>query len=252
MIQLPQLQESLLLANDRLVDRARRRARRFRLGLMTSAAVVSVGGAAVAGTALWGPVLGFEDGNRPSASSTPAPPSQQAVLGVLRQDQAPADRGAIPREALASLSRQYAGIRVAGVRLLRAAPDGALVLVPVADLRPTTAGAPAGPDTVCIYARVSPATKAASCFGTGQVRRGQAVGGIATFVWGLVPDGVTRVVVHTRGGGTTVAAVDRNAFTVDSGTLDPGRPEVYWLDPEGRAVTPEGGDRMRLPLDPTQ
>ena len=28
MIQLPQLQESLLLANDRLVDRARRRARR--------------------------------------------------------------------------------------------------------------------------------------------------------------------------------------------------------------------------------
>ncbi|MDO9409748.1 hypothetical protein [Patulibacter sp.] len=249
MIQLPQLQESLLLANDRLVDRARRRARRFRLGLMTSAAVVSVGGAAVAGTALWGPVLGFEDGNRPSASSTPVPSAQAATLGVLGRDQTVADRGPLAREALASVSRQYAGVRLAGIRVLPGWTAGsALVLVPVADLRAAAPGSPAGQDQLCVHARVSASNSARSCFGTEDVRRGAATGSIGALAWGLVPNGVSRVVVHTRAGGTVERDVDGNAFTVDASIVDPDTGLVDWLDAEGRAVTPEGGMPMRLPV----
>lgn len=254
MIQLPQLQESLLLANDRLVDRARRRARRFRLGLMTSAAVVSVGGAAVAGTALWGPVLGFEDGNRPSVSSTPAPSSQLAVLGVLRRDQTAADRGPVAREALATLSRQYVGVRVGSVRLLHESPDGAaLVLVPVAELRPVIGGGASGRDDVCIYTRRAATNAGTRCFTTDEVRGGRAIGTVGPLAWGVVPDGVARVVVHTRGGdGTTVRPVASNAFTADAAGLDPARPDVIWLDPEGRMVAPEGDERMRLVVPATE
>lgn len=250
MIQLPQLHESLLLANGRLVDRARRRARRFRLGLMTSAAVVSVGGAAVAGTALWGPVLGFEDGNRPSASSTPVPSAQAAVLGVLGADQTAADRGPVAREALALLTRQYVGIRVSGVRVLRASATGeALVLVPVAELAPVAPGARTGRDEVCVYARVRTGNAGGRCFATDDVRRGAATSTEGPMAWGLVPDGVARVVVHTRGGGTVERDVERNAFTVDAAVVDPATGLVDWLDAEGRAVTPEGGAPMRLPVE---
>ncbi len=252
MIQLPQLQESLLLANDRLVDRARRRARRFRLGLMTSAAVVSVGGAAVAGTALWGPVLGFEDGNRPTATSSPVPATQQALLGVLRRDQTNADRGAVPREALTRLSKQYVGVRVADVRLLRETASGAaLVLIPVAETRREGATPqPTQRDGLCVLARETARSEAEACFGTEDVRRGAATGAIGRLAWGLVPDGVARVVVHVRGGdGTSVLDVADNAFTADAATVDPARPDVIWLDGDGRAVTPEGGERMRLPVD---
>lgn len=251
MIQLPQLQESLLLANDRLVERARRRARRFRLGLMTSAAVVSLGGAAVAGTALWGPVLGFEDGNRPTASSTPVPASQLAVLGVLRRDQTAADRGPVAREALALATKQYVGIRVASVRVLHDAPSGkALVLVPVANLQPVAADAPSGVDDVCVVARTRPRDLAVQCFGTDEVRRGLAAATLGDLGWGLVPDGVARVAVRTRTGGTTELPVASNAFTVDTGLVAPDRPEVEWLDDEGRTVVPEGGTPMRVYVPP--
>jgi hypothetical protein len=252
MIQLPQLQESLLLANDRLVDRARRRARRFRLGLMTSAAVVSVGGAAVAGTALWGPVLGFEDGNRPTASSTPAPAPQQALLGVLRRDPTTADRGANPRDVLTKLSKQYVGVRVSDVRLLRDSPDGsALVLVPVAETRREGATPqPVQQDGLCVFAREAFRSENEACFSTDELRRGAATGGIGRLVWALVPDGVARVVVHVRtGDGTTVIDAAKNAFTFDATKIDPAHPDVIWLDGEGREVTPHGGARMRLFVD---
>lgn len=253
MIQLPQLQESLLLANDRLVDRARRRARRFRLGLMTSAAVVSVGGAAVAGTALWGPVLGFEDGNRPTVSPTPAPAAQQAVLGVLARDQTPADRGAVAREALATLSREYVGIRTASVRvLLQEAAGPALVLVPVARLEAVAPGTPpAAVDAACLYARAAPRSSAVSCFGTGEVAAGRATGSVDDLVWGVVPDGVAAVAVSTRAGGTETRPVTANAFSFRTGAVDPDRRTVQWLDAQGGEVTPTGGAPMTLEFDAT-
>jgi hypothetical protein len=253
MIQLPQLQESLLIANERLVDRARRRARLFRTGLMTSAAVVSIGGAAAAGTALWGPVLGHEDGNRPTASATPVPTQQAALLGALRRDQAPADRGAAPREALGLAAKRYVGVRLDAVRLLHRDTRGsALVLVPVARLGSRQAGATGvTKDALCVYAQVPGDAGALSCFTSTDVREGAATGSLGDLTWGLVPDGVSRVVASGRGGRELELRVAENAFTVPTSTVDPARPDVAWFDTGGATVTPPSGPmRLQAPVAP--
>lgn len=246
MIQLPQLQESLLIANERLVDRARRRARLFRTGLMTSAAVVSIGGAAAAGTALWG-TLGYEDGNRPTASATPVPAGQSAVLSVLRRAQTQDDRGPAARQALATAAKRYAGIRLDEVRLLhRDATGGALVLVPTVRVggRAGTS-APATKDALCVSAQVTGEDAALSCFTTAEVRRGAGSGSLGVLSWGLVPDGVARVVLHGRTGEDVRIPVTDNAFTVPTDDVDPDDLVVAWYDRTGAVVTPPGGP-MRL------
>jgi hypothetical protein len=242
MIQLPQLQESLLIANERLVDRARRRARLFRTGLMTSAAVVSIGGAAAAGTALWGS-LGHEDGNRPTASATPVPAQQSAVLGVLRRDQTADDRGAASRQALEIAAKRYVGVRLDAVRLLhRDAAGSALVLIPVARLGSQTVQ-PSGvtKDALCVYARVTGDDGGLACFTTAEVRGGAASGAFDSFTWGLVPDGVSRVMVHGRAGREIELDVRDNAFTVPTSDLDPENLDVAWFDGGGASVRPPGG-----------
>jgi hypothetical protein len=249
MIQLPQLQESLLLANDRLVARSRRRAQRFRLGLMTSAAVVSLGGAAVAGVAIWGPELGREDGNRPTASASPVPQAQSDTLGVLARDQTAADRGAVARAALAAASRRYVGIRLDAVRVLyRPTPTTGIALVPVADLRARPGAAP-GPigDALCVHTQEAADDFDVRCVTVADVREGQAVGIVGDRGWGLVPDGVARASVAGAGGRETEVPVRSNLLTVPSSAYRGGSGVVEWLDADGRTIVPEGGAPMTLP-----
>jgi hypothetical protein len=243
MIQLPQLQESLLIANERLVDRARRRARLFRTGLMTSAAVVSIGGAAAAGTALWGPVLGHEDGNRPTASATPVPTPQAALLGALRRGQTTADRGAASREALATVAKRYVGVRLDGVRLLHADGSGtALVLIPVARLGSRAAQPPGTTkDALCVSAQLPREESALSCFSTAEVGGGDATGSLGPLTWGVVPDGVARVVAHASSGRDIELSVSDNAFVVPTAQIDPDDRSVSWFDGTGAAVEVPGG-----------
>ncbi|WP_157260531.1 hypothetical protein [Patulibacter minatonensis] len=245
MIQLPQLQESLLIANERLVDRARRRARLFRTGLMTSAAVVSVGGVAAAGIALWDPPLGHEDGNRPSLSSTPVPAEQRAVLGVLRREQTAADRTAVARRALTVLTRPYQGIRLDALRVVVQGPgDDGIVLASVADLQPrTVVPATAAKDALCVYLATGP-DSSTKCFGLTDVRRGTATGRTGDLVWVLLPDGVARVVVHEPGGADREVPVTSNVLALDAGEVDPRASDLRWLAQDGSDVTPNGA----LPL----
>ena len=56
------------------------------------------------------------------------------------------------------------------------------------------------------------------------------------------------LVAASRGGGTVERDVAGNAFTVDASIVDPDTGLVDWLDAEGRAVTPDGGAPMRLPV----
>ncbi|MEV4421077.1 hypothetical protein AB0L40_14005 [Patulibacter sp. NPDC049589] len=251
MIQLPQLQESLLIANERLVDRARRRARLFRTGLVTSAAVVSIGGAAVAGIAIWSPQLGHEDGNRPSLGGTPVPADQRAALGVLRREQVAADRSAVAQRALVSFTRQYQGIRPDAVRVVHriGATDG-IALVSVADLeqRAGDARTPAARDALCAYTATGADAQNAACFSLADVRQGRATQRLGDLSWGLVPDGVASVVVHRRDGSPSRIPVASNVFTTDGTTIDPARPEVEWLGADGAAIEPAGGARMTLPV----
>lgn len=247
MIQLPQLHESLLIANERLVDRARRRARLFRTGMLSSMAAVSIGGAAVAGQALWGPVLGREDGNRPTASQTPVPAEQRGTLGALRRDQTAADRGAAARLALAAATRQYRGVRLADVRLLRdGGRDSSLVLVPVAGLDPVAGSSAGGSDVLCVAVTDRGEAAAARCYTDTDVRAGRVTGAIGDELWGVVPDDVASVVVpEGRSGGRTVR-VDQNAFTVRASSVPQDRQTVTWRRDDGTEVIPEGGAPMLL------
>lgn len=250
MIQLPQLHESLLIANERLVDRARRRARLFRTGLISSAAVLSIGGAATAGLALWNPILGHEDGNRPSISSSPVPVSQSATLGVLRREQTAADRGLMAQEALAAATRRYVGVRLSGVRVI--VGDGAgtgLALVPVDRLRPrSTAGPTVTDDALCVFGRTAATDFELRCFSTTDVREGRATGSVGARSWGLVPDGVAQISVPSAGSEPQVLPVRDNAFTAATSTIDPRDRSVTWLDDRGRTITPAGGTAMNLPV----
>lgn len=251
MIQLPQLHESLLIANERLVDRARRRARLFRTGLLTSAAVVSIGGAAAAGLAIWDPPLGHDGGGRPSVSATPLPAEQQALLSVFRRDQTAADRGAVAQRALLAFSKEYRGVRLAAVRSIYA--DGAgtgIVLIPVADLQARAAPtATARADALCAFASSDErgvVTDGLTCFGSDDVRAGRVSYGLGDLLWALVPDAVSRVVYHGTDGEDHVLPVRRSAVTVRAGAVAPERPEVEWLDADGRTLTPAGGEAMRM------
>ncbi|MGX6448567.1 hypothetical protein ACVU7I_10945 [Patulibacter sp. S7RM1-6] len=241
MIQLPQLQESLLLANDRLVARAQRRARRLRLGLFTSVAVMGVSGAAVGAGALWGPILGHEDGNRPTPSATPVPQAQAARLSVLRRPQTNADRGAVAQAALRDADRRYRGVRTGAVRTLTSGGPASLVLVPVADQRaPTTAagrlGQPTTRDALCLYIRMSASARTSKCFSGADVERGTVVVGANDTTAGLVPDGVDAVRVPLRAGGTRDVPVRENAFVTTTGDIDPTTPRGTWIV-DGRATS---------------
>lgn len=250
MIQLPQLHESLLIANERLVDRARRRARLFRTGMISSVAALSIGGVAVAGQALWGPLLGREDGNRPIASQTPVPAEQRSLLGALRRDQTPADRGAAARDALTAATRRYRGIRLADVRLLASDSAGTtLLLVPVAGLTAETRYAARPDDALCVAAGRDGVPVSATCFSLDDVRRGRATGGVGGDGWGIVPDGVDAVEVSVDGGGTRRVPVADNAFTTAGPQVDAGRRDVTWIGDGGQPVVPEGGGRMVLGID---
>lgn len=250
MIQLPQLHESLLIANERLVDRARRRARLFRTGMLSSVAALSIGGVAVAGQAIWGPLLGREDGNRPTASQTPVPNEERSLLGVLRREQVPADRGAAARGALAAATRRYRGIRLADVRLLASEANGTtLVLVPVAGLTGETQFAARPDDALCVATGQDGRAVSATCFSAEDVRRGRATGGTDGTdgtAWGLVPDGVVAVDVGLRGGETRRERVAENAFTTLASRVDPARRDVTWIASGGGTVLPDGGEPMLL------
>lgn len=240
MIQLPQLQESLLLANDRLVERAQRRARRFRLGLFTSVAVVGASGVAVGAGALWGPILGQEDGNRPTAGTSDVPAVQRDMLPVLARDQTNADRGPAAQVALRDATRRYEGIRTGAVRLV--ADDGhggGLVLVPVehVDPRDQSALAPgtaSGDDALCLYEVQDGAAATNRCFTEPQVRAGTAAVAVGDTAGGLVPAGVSAVRMSLSTGGTRDVPVRDNGFLVDTRGLARTSPVARWVDDAGR------------------
>jgi hypothetical protein len=233
---LPQLQEALVAASDTMVARQRRRTQRFRLGLMTSAAVVTLGGGAVASQSLWAPLLGWEDGNRPTASAEPVPSAQEQLLGVLRRDQDAGDRSPAARSALTTLSNRYVGVKVASVRVVPATDGSSSVIVPVTTVRGSVgpAGAPVRNDAVCMHIafRGADADAGRRCWSTTNIRRGGAVLSAGENVRGIVPDGVSRVRFAVPGGRPYDARVRDNVFVASLQTVS-GATGISWLDPKG-------------------
>ena len=202
----------------------RRRRVRMRRRLIIVLLLLLAAGTAVAATGIWRPILGNTHYRPlPTISGAPPPAAQLAILGVLRRPQTAADRGAATLRQL-----QYAtgtGVRTDYIRLLRRLPGGgAAVLEPVARLP-----APPGPpvpasvlprvNALCVIYSAPAGSAARACFSTRQVLDGLATASAGNQYFGLVPDGVTSVTLHTSGGGSAAAPVTGNFFVV---TIPPG------------------------------
>jgi hypothetical protein len=250
---LPQLQEALVVASDRMVARRRRRTQRFRLGLMTSAAVVTLGGGAVASQPLWAPLLGWEDGNRASVSDAPAPAAQGALLGILRREQSAGDRGPAARAAVKAMSRRYTGVKVSSVRVV---PDGHgafSVLVPVSSVRGRTGGVTrgTGDDLLCLQIIFGGTTDQRAtdhgsqrCFSAADIRGGGAVLPAGMTIRGVVPDGVSRVRFSGGSGPPREVPVTTNVFAASLLAVS-GATSLSWLDRDGRPVVFDHGATSR-------
>lgn len=242
---LPQLQEALVVASDQMVARRRRRTQRFRLGLMTSAAVVTLGGGAVASQTLWAPLLGWEDGNRPSVSHEPAPAAQADRLGVLRREQTAADRGPAARTALTSMSRRYVGVRVSAVRVIADGRGASSVLVPVTTAKGTTAGVAAKSrlaaqtrdDALCLHVVYDDAAAggALRCFTTADLAQGGAMVLSGETIRGVTPDGVARVRFSGARGVLRDVPVRDNLFVTSFADVE-GATRLSWVAADGRPV----------------
>jgi hypothetical protein len=248
---LPQLQEALVLASDQMVARQRRRTQRFRLGLMTSAAVVTLGGGAVASQSLWAPLLGWEAGDRPSVSREAAPAAQGDRLDVLRRDQTAVDRGPAARGVLQAMSGRYAGVKVDAVRVV---PDGRgaySVLVPVSlvqrrasesdrDSRIAAVG-----DALCLQVVVGVETGGTRrCFTSADLAGGAALLLGADAARGVAVDGVTRVRFSGPDGSTHDAPVKDNVFVAPYAQVQTAD-RMSWLTADGRPVPFAGGATSR-------
>jgi len=181
--------------------------------IIVGLSLTAFAGTAVAALALWTPVLGDSRfGEAPPTTSASAPPPDQlSVLGVLRREQSPADRGgALATGALRAINASSSGVRTNYIRVLAGGSGSSgFVLVPVADRRASLASPAAIPDALCLYAAQSGAF-AVNCYTLAQVRAGSARDIAFGQVFGLAPDGVSAVTVAA--GGVDVSAPVQNNF----------------------------------------
>ncbi|HEX3875218.1 MAG TPA: hypothetical protein VHW26_13780 [Solirubrobacteraceae bacterium] len=205
--------------------RAGGRARRGPRRLIAVLAAVSLTGTAVAATGLWRPILGEPrfGGPAPTITASPPPPAQLAVLGVLRRPQTPADRSGATRDELQYLSPAAGGVRTAYIRLLSDDTGlGPAVLVPVARIDESSAGAPPAvaaelphTDALCLVVGDRDGQGAAKrCFTTADVVGGLASLSVGSDLFGLVPDDVRRVTVSFTGGTARTVSPASNLFEI--------------------------------------
>ena len=215
-----------------------------------SAAALVIAAPALAATRPWEPLLG-----RPSLHDVPngtsrseVPPSQTAVLSVLRRPQDAADRGPVAEKLLRHLGIEESGVRIASIRLLDGSPGREAVLVSVQSLNDLTPGVPARTDTICVLYG-----QGGTCGGLPDLLAGHFLVTAGSRQLGLVPDGVARVLLRYPDGETLTAPVRDNFFevtnapVVPAGRPTPGRPSpppvglspsVRWLDAHRAVVGP--------------
>jgi hypothetical protein len=222
-----QLEEQLReIASRDLRVRARPRSntsRSWRLAVVVAAAA-SLAGTALAATGLWRPLLG-EPGLGPPAAITgdPPPPSQLALLAVLRRAQTADDRSAATRAELRFINDMADGVRTDYIRLLSShAGFGAAILVPVARITQTQLSAPPAvlarlprSDALCMLIGDRAGEGSAKrCFTTADLLSGSATLSLGGFLFGLAPDGVRVVTVTFDNGSARRVVPSSNFFAI--------------------------------------
>jgi hypothetical protein len=203
---------------------------------------------ALAASQLWHPLLG-----RPALSDVPGGTSdstvaqrQTATLAVLRRPQTDDDRSPVVERLLAHLGSETSGVRTASTRLLDSTPGLEAVLVSVAAVRDLPEGSPQT-DSLCLLFG-----HGATCGGTQQFLSGDLMAIAGSRQLGIVPDGVSQVVLRYADGTVRRAQVRANFFQTSDAPLAPpaggvegvpsakvgARPTVTWLDSTGHVVAP--------------
>jgi len=230
--------------------------KRMRRSAVAALGCLVVAVPALAATTPWQPILGH-----PSHSDVPAgttetqpPASLSAVLAVLRRPQTADDRGAVAKKLLGSVGQEYASVSLPSIRLLTSqAGHQAVVVFASAHGRSATGGYEEGNELCLEYGQGS------VCGNARRLRQGTFAGAIGHAQFGLVPDGVARVVLTFSNGQTRSAEIRDNFFWIDDvpvvsrqyRVIDPPpgmpsttthagaeRPAIRWLDSNGKQIGP--------------
>jgi hypothetical protein len=192
----------------------------------------------------WAPLLAHRSPGAPiSTTSETAPPAAElAMLGVLRRAQDSQDRSATATHLLSLIGDGEVGVRLSYLRLLMA-PGGQTALL--VSLRHVPG--PMAADLCLFFGDQNPAHASSSTGVCGETQTLQANGLIANVggaSFGLVPDGVSRVVAEYGDGQAINSLVQDNYFSLNgpSTSGSPGgvtAPHILrWFDSAGRAIGP--------------
>jgi hypothetical protein len=253
-------ERGLIEASQRLTVRelgtpARRR-RVSRRALPYAAVGLLCAGTAVAATRPWSPLLGnpTQPRSAPAPTTSNPPPQQLATLGVLRRFATDRDRDSAVTTALRFLGPATTGIRTAYIRRVGTTAAGAPAIMIPAE-RWQRGPMPVVTDPVClVLTDPSVGAAAKNCWSTKAIADGEASGSYGSAIYGLVPDGVARVVAtfapkprgdpHGADGDHVSAPVADNFFTIGAASvggegegaipLHPGR--LQGLDAAGNVV----------------
>ncbi len=234
------------------MPRPRRRWRTRKIFAIALASVV-VAVPALAITKPWEPILGHPEHNNAPVGILPgnAPSEQLAVLGVLRRAQDAKDRGPVARALLRDMSEEQHGVRTGTVRLLESADGHTAILASVEKAVEPGSGAVEGHNVLCLVV-----VGGGTCGGTedllGQAHSHLGLISLAgDHVYGLVPDGVARVVLHYPGGQTLSGEVRENFYWINGApstersihgapplSLPQTPRSIEWIDTEGTTIGP--------------
>jgi hypothetical protein len=192
----------------------------------------------------WAPLLAHRSPGAPiSTTSETAPPAAElALLGVLRRPQDSQDRSATATHLLSLIGDGEVGVRLSYLRLLTT-PGGQTALL--VSLRHVPG--PMAADLCLFFGDQDPAHASSATGVCGEAQTLRANGLIANVggaIFGLVPDGVSRVVAEYSDGQAVSSPVQDNYFSL-IGPRTSGSPTgvtaphlLHWLDSTGRAMGP--------------
>lgn len=253
-----ELEEQLRSAGDVRAATVHRTRTRTRKGTVIGLVAVVVSAPAVAASTGWHPFLGDGTKPAPASAATPVPDTQEKLLAVLERKQNDADREAA-RTALRFLSRDVDGVRTGGIRALSVpSAPGPVILIPVERYDVDSPGLPAGAphrtpkrDGLCLFAEDPQDGGGWSCFSAAQVADGDAVAGIGSTRYGLLPNGIKTLEIDYSTGKTIRVPVEDNAF----GYVPPRNPRPNdrtarfretqrWLSPTGTTIRSRTGPAL--------